>query len=76
MVRKKKQKLSRMEKFGRALSQRLTRHEVLFMRRLTLNGRIQFDFQVRIGPYFADFVFPDRMLIIEIDGATHRIYLE
>lgn len=62
-----------MEKFARALSQRLTRHEVIFMRRLTLTGKIQFDFQVRIGPYFADFVFPDRMLIIEVDGSNHRV---
>jgi very-short-patch-repair endonuclease len=71
--KRKKLKLSNMEKFARALSQRLTRHEVIFMRRLTLSGKIQFDFQVRIGPYFADFVFPDRMLIIEIDGSNHRV---
>lgn len=71
--RNKKRNLSPMEKFARALSQRLTRHEVIFMKRLTLSGRIQFDFQVRIGPYFADFVFPDRMLIIEIDGSNHRV---
>lgn len=42
------------------------------MRRLALTGKIQFDFQVRIGPYFADFVFPSRMLVIEIDGTSHE----
>lgn len=33
---------------------------------------VSFDFQVRIGFYIADFVFPAHMLIIEIDGSSHK----
>lgn len=33
---------------------------------------VSFDFQVRIGFYIADFVFPAQMLIVEIDGSSHK----
>ncbi len=40
-----------------------------------LRGRglkgFKFNRQVSIGPYFADFVFRDEKLIVEVDGATH-----
>jgi very-short-patch-repair endonuclease len=40
-----------------------------------LRGRrldgLKFVRQYPIGPYFADFVCRERMVIIEIDGATH-----
>jgi very-short-patch-repair endonuclease len=34
-------------------------------------GGFKFVRQGPIGPYFADFVCRDQMLIVEIDGATH-----
>lgn len=46
--------------------------EIKMLRRLSLTGSIQFDFQVVFGYYIADFVFPDRMLIMELDGKSHN----
>ena len=43
----------------------------LALRNRQLNGH-KFSRQVPIGPLIADFVCRDRMLIIEVDGATHR----
>jgi very-short-patch-repair endonuclease len=34
-------------------------------------GGFKFTRQVPIGPYFADFVCRERMMIVEVDGGTH-----
>lgn len=74
MKRKKKFKKfsNKMDYYVTALSQRLTRHELMFMRKLTLSSLVKFDFQVQVGGYIVDFIFPERMLIIEIDGQSHE----
>ena len=41
------------------------------LRNRRLNG-LKFVRQYSIGPYFVDFVCRERMIIVEIDGATHR----
>ena len=40
------------------------------LRNRRLNG-LKFIRQCSIGPYFADFACRERMIIVEIDGATH-----
>ena len=40
------------------------------LRNRRLNG-LKFVRQSSIGPYFVDFVCRERMIIVEIDGATH-----
>jgi very-short-patch-repair endonuclease len=60
------------KRFAIRLSESPTRHEVMFMRKLTLAGKVSFDFQCRIGFYIVDFVFPEKMLIVEIDGGSHN----
>ena len=40
------------------------------LRNRRLNG-LKFVRQYSIGPYFVDFVCRERMIIVEIDGATH-----
>lgn len=60
-----------IKKFADRMRHRLTAKELMFLRRLTLANVASFDFQVRIGFYVADFVFPAKMLIIEIDGKSH-----
>jgi very-short-patch-repair endonuclease len=42
----------------------------LALRNRQLNG-LKFVRQYSIGPYFVDFVCRERMIIVEIDGATH-----
>jgi very-short-patch-repair endonuclease len=58
---------------ARSLREDQTRAEALLWRALRGRGLVGFKFirQGPIGPYFADFVRRDRMLIVEIDGATH-----
>lgn len=60
-----------IKKFADRMRHRLTSKELMFLRRLTLGNVADFDFQVRIGFYVADFVFPSKMLIIELDGPNH-----
>lgn len=45
--------------------------EAAFRQRL-LDAGIPFEFQAIVAPYIADFAFPSRMLIIELDGAHHK----
>jgi len=40
------------------------------LRNRRLNG-LKFVRQCSIGPYFVDFICRERMIIVEIDGATH-----
>ena len=44
----------------------------LRIRMLLDKSRIQYEFQKQIGPYFADFCFEERKLILEIDGGYHE----
>jgi very-short-patch-repair endonuclease len=60
-----------IKKFADGMRRKLSAHELMFLRRLTLGNVAPFDFQVRIGFYVADFVFPSKMLIIELDGPHH-----
>lgn len=60
-----------IKQFADRMRQHLSPRELKFLRRLTLANVAPFDFQVRIGFYVADFVFPTKMLIIEIDGPSH-----
>lgn len=48
-----------------------TYHEVLFKNKLTLHNT-KYLTQVVIGFYIADFVFPERVLIVELDGTQHK----
>jgi very-short-patch-repair endonuclease len=63
---------------ARSLREDQTRAEALLWRALRGRGLGGFKFvrQEPIGPYFADFVCRDQMLIVEIDGATHSTDLE
>lgn len=70
MSRKRKTK-TQVEIYANDLSNRLTVTEVAFLRRLAMGNVGGFDFQVAIGFYIADFVFPSKMLIIEVDGPSH-----
>jgi very-short-patch-repair endonuclease len=58
--------------FARRMRYRLTGPEMTFLRRLARTNICGFDFQIRIGFYIADFVIPEKMLVIEIDGITHE----
>lgn len=60
-----------IKKFAKTMGRNLSAHELMFLRRLTLANVASFDFQVRIGFYVADFVFPGKMLIVELDGPNH-----
>lgn len=60
-----------LRKFQRQLKRRPSPTELVFKRRLELAG-VQFKFQPIVGFYIPDFVFPDRMLIIELDGPSHE----
>jgi very-short-patch-repair endonuclease len=58
---------------ARAPRRAQTEAERLLWRRLRARGLNGFKFvrQEPIGPYFADFVCREAMLIVEVDGATH-----
>ena len=58
---------------ARALRSNQTRAEALLWRALRGRalGGFKFVRQEPVGPYFADFVCRERMLIVEVDGATH-----
>lgn len=61
-------------KFARALRQRMTRAEAILWTQLRgsrLAGA-KFRRQVPLGPYVADFLCVDAMLIVELDGAPHE----
>ena len=61
-----------IKKFADQMRRSLSSHELMFLRRLTLGNVAPFDFQVRVGFYVADFIFPSKMLIIELDGPNHN----
>lgn len=71
MAHRRYYKPKHIKKFAKTMSRNLSAHELMFLRRLTLGNVGSFDFQVRIGFYIADFVFPSKMLIIELDGPNH-----
>lgn len=71
MAHRRYYKPKHIKKFADRMRRRLSAHELMFPRRLTLSNVAAFDFQVRIGFYVADFVFPAKMLIVEIDGLNH-----
>ena len=58
---------------ARVLRQIQTHAETVLWRALRGRslGGFKFVRQEPIGPYFADFVCRDEMLVVEIDGATH-----
>lgn len=72
MAHRKYYKPKHIKKFADRMRRRLSSTELMFLRRLTLGNVAAFDFQVRIGFYVVDFVFPAKMLIIEIDGPNHE----
>lgn len=71
MANRRYYKPKHIKRFARQMRHKLTVHELMFLRRLTLANVASFDFQVRVGFYVADFVFPSKMLIIELDGPSH-----
>lgn len=48
-----------------------TYHESIFIKKLK-DSKVNYQTQVVIGFYIADFVIPDKMLVIELDGDCHR----
>lgn len=48
-----------------------TRSEIALGKRLREHS-VPFEFQVIISPYIVDFLLPDRMLVIEVDGTSHK----
>jgi very-short-patch-repair endonuclease len=56
---------------ARRMKKRPTKYEYIFRERL-IKAEIAHRFQVEIGNYIADFLFPDKMLIVEIDGRWHE----
>src|SRR6476619_5792724 len=72
MANRKYHSPKRIKKFADQLRRRPVTHEVMFLRRLTLANIASFDIQVRIGFYVADFVFPTKMVIVELDGPNHN----
>lgn len=60
----------RLRSRRKILRHRRTKAEVIFRQRL-LDGDFSFEFQPLIPPYIPDFVFPERMLIVELDGGYH-----
>ncbi len=58
---------------ARSLRRAQTEAERQLWRRLRARGLNGFKFvrQEPIGPYFADFVCREEMLVVEVDGATH-----
>jgi very-short-patch-repair endonuclease len=71
MAKQRYYKPKHIKKFADRMRHRLSAKELMFLRRLTLGNVAPFDFQVRIGFYVADFVFPTKMLVIELDGPSH-----
>lgn len=63
--------ISELNQFANNHRLRPTKHEALFIERLRQACITDYLFQVRIGFYIADFVFPSQMLIIELDGPLH-----
>ena len=61
-----------MRRRASGLARRMSLSEIKMLRRLARSGDIPFDFQVVFGYYIADFVFPTRMLILELDGKSHK----
>lgn len=59
--------LRKRQKF---LTKRATPSELIFQQRL-LDFGVRFRFQVVLGFYIADFVIPEKMLIVELDGSIH-----
>lgn len=71
MAHRRYYKPKHIKKFAKTMSRNLSAHELMFLRRLAMANVASFDFQMRIGFYVADFVFPGKMLIIELDGPNH-----
>ncbi len=71
MANRRYNKPKHVRKFADKMRRRPVAHELMFLRRLTLANIASFDYQVRVGYYIADFVFPNKMLIIELDGPQH-----
>lgn len=65
-----------MKHRANSLRRNLSRTELMFLRRLTMANIASFDFQVQMGFYVADFVFPGKMLIVELDGDSHKQRVE
>lgn len=64
--------LGKLNGFRRELRRNPTVFEVEFGKELR-NHSIDFEFQVIIPPYILDFVIPEKMLVIEVDGSHHKI---
>lgn len=71
MANRRYYKPKHVQKFADNMRRRPVKHELMFLRRLALANIASFDYQVRVGFYVADFVFPTKMLIVELDGPTH-----
>lgn len=48
-----------------------TKSEALFKEKLNKSG-IEYKTQIIVGFYIVDFIIPDRMICIEIDGSSHN----
>jgi very-short-patch-repair endonuclease len=59
-----------LRRFSRRMKREPTAHEALFERRL-IDAGIPYKKQVILGFYILDFVLPDRLLCIELDGRQH-----
>lgn len=59
-----------LSKFKRQLRSNITPSEKYVLMRLNELG-VEVKFQLILGFYILDFVIPDRMLNIEVDGASH-----
>lgn len=60
-----------LRRYARRMKRRPSPTELVFKRRLQYAG-IEFKSQVVVGFYIADFCFPSKMLIIELDGDSHK----
>jgi len=57
--------------FARRMKREPPFHEMWFAHRLQESG-ISFKTQVTVGFYIVDFLLPDQMLVVEIDGSMHN----
>ncbi|MBA4355066.1 MAG: hypothetical protein C0409_10265 [Novosphingobium sp.] len=62
---------------ARALRREATPMERLLWRYLSggVLG-VRFNRQMPVGPYFADFLFRELMIVVELDGSSHDLRLE
>lgn len=60
-----------LQQYANSMKNEPTFHEKLFKSKFKSSG-LYYETQVVIGFYIADFVLPDKMVIIELDGKQHK----